>query len=434
MARATRWTFTINNPTNEALCSSLPDGVAYIVWQSERAPTTGTLHLQGYVRFTNARALGGVVSFLKRLGGDCRPHVEPARGSEDANTLYCTKEESRVRGPWCFGAPAKPGKRTDLSEAAEAVAESGDLDSVDPALLVKYGKGFSLLAARKRPTWARRNKVVVIVLIGPTAVGKTWKCFEATDNKVFRPTYGNTGLWWDGYTGEEAVLFDEFEGQVPCSKMLQLLDPYPLWLESKGSGCWARYKYVFITSNRPPEEWYRKLLAWDPSTGADGDGRTAQFSALLRRLGRGTAAYMEPKTREDRDQLWNALFRSDEELARDWQETFGVSPLPEVPRVPAPAGRDGPDQMPMQPVQGLPGPAPQGGEEPRGAIAAAAAAGGDGNMGAGNYDIWGAGPFGPHGTWMDSPIVWGNAAEQEEEGLIDPNQDLFPGSSSSSSF
>lgn len=278
-AKSRRWCFTINNPESDDLFVALPAGVRYVIWQRERG-AEGTEHLQGYVVFSNARALVGV----KKLLGE-RAHCEISRGSDEQCVAYCSKEDTRVRGPFSFGERMSgQGKRTDIDEAAEEVLKTGSIQNVKPALIVKYAKGLTALSLMVPAP--HRAKVDVICLTGTTGIGKTWNVFDRYPD-VYRPLIGNSGLWWDGYDGEDAVLFDEFEGQVQITKMLQYLDPYKLKLEVKGGSVWAKYTKVFITSNRTPEEWYPGVKANKP----------AQFNALARRVGLGTPTCFWATTR-----------------------------------------------------------------------------------------------------------------------------------------
>ncbi len=64
------------------------------------------------------------------------------------------------------------------------------------------------------------------------------------------------GRWWDGYTSQSVIIFDDFYGQIKISYMLRLLDRYPLRLPIKGGFTWARWTHVFITSNEEPENWW----------------------------------------------------------------------------------------------------------------------------------------------------------------------------------
>ncbi len=87
--------FTLNNPTDVELAKfSTPiAGLRYFVFLRERAPTTGTVHVQGYAYSNAAKSL----SAWKTIFGT-RAHVEGARGSPQQNRDYCTKETSREEG------------------------------------------------------------------------------------------------------------------------------------------------------------------------------------------------------------------------------------------------------------------------------------------------------------------------------------------------
>lgn len=269
--RSTRWCFTINNAVANNIVDGLRDGIAYIIWQREKG-AEGTEHLQGYVRWkTNV----GLPKCRKVISD--RGHFEIARGDEDANVNYCTKADTRVSGPWSFGERAAPGRRTDLAAAAAAVFESGTIDSVDPSLLVRYWNGFNRVASLKAPPM--RKDLSVICLWGKSGVGKTYSVFES-DPTVYRMVMGNAGSWWDGYTGQKTVLFDEFTGGIPLGKMLQFLDPYPLTLEIKGGTQKALFTRVFITCNDNPTTWYGGVL----------NARPTDHAALMRRIGCGPEA------------------------------------------------------------------------------------------------------------------------------------------------
>lgn len=84
------WCFTINNPTeaDEAALRALgADKVARLVVGRETAPTTGTPHLQGYVRFIKSVRRG---QCCLALGG--RARVVPRNGTEEQASAYCMKD------------------------------------------------------------------------------------------------------------------------------------------------------------------------------------------------------------------------------------------------------------------------------------------------------------------------------------------------------
>lgn len=271
------WCFTVNNPVHKSLWpNGLPAGIKYLVYQVERGEN-GTEHLQGYISFASIKRRGGVakVTFLDAEEKVVMPfataHLLRAKGNAAQNKAYCTKADTRIEGPWELG-ESKQGERTDLQEAADKLVATGDVSQVDNAIFLKYPSGCLKLAARAQPP--RRDNLTIITLIGGTGIGKSYSVHDLYPD-VYVVNMGNSGLWWDGYTGQKAVLFEEFKGQVQLQKMLQILDPYPLRLEVKGGTVNAKFTIVFITSNYAPYEWYRN----------DDGRRGAELDALKRRLG-----------------------------------------------------------------------------------------------------------------------------------------------------
>lgn len=65
--------------------------------------------------------------------------------------------------------------------------------------------------------------------------------------------------WWNGYDGEEEVIFDEFRGDsCKFSELLRILDRYPYTVEVKGGFRQLLAKKIVITSCYAPETVYKK--------------------------------------------------------------------------------------------------------------------------------------------------------------------------------
>ncbi len=84
------WTFTLNNYRQEdftALDEIYASGkLKYLIYGRETCPTTGTLHLQGFLQLSKKTRFAGV----KRLLGD-KYHIEQARVPWAA-AEYCKKD------------------------------------------------------------------------------------------------------------------------------------------------------------------------------------------------------------------------------------------------------------------------------------------------------------------------------------------------------
>jgi len=102
------WCFTLNNPESQLDFDSpgIP-WLSYAVWQAEMGDR-GTYHFQGYMHFSRPVRLSGILKANNEmLKGS---HLEIARGSHEDNEKYCTKEASRLEGPWRWGEKPKQGK------------------------------------------------------------------------------------------------------------------------------------------------------------------------------------------------------------------------------------------------------------------------------------------------------------------------------------
>lgn len=174
-----------------------------------------------------------------------------------------------------MGTISSQGKRSDIQAAVGEVQRAGIRGVAEalPEAYVKYRSGLSSYGAFLE-RFSAREPPEVRLLLGPSGVGKTRACWERTPKLVSIP---GSLEWFDNYMGDEAILFDEFDGalsKVTLKWLLQLLDRYPLRLPIKGGFVAAKYTTVYITSNLHPRDWY------------DWSSREGQYAALQRRIGR----------------------------------------------------------------------------------------------------------------------------------------------------
>lgn len=112
--RCRRWVFTINNWTEEHAAALRTLDYVYLVFGRESAPTTGTLHLQGFVCFANPRRRSSLVT---HVGGG---HWQPACGSSAQASAYCKKDGDFDE----YGVlPVNQGKRNDLQAIVDWLDE-----------------------------------------------------------------------------------------------------------------------------------------------------------------------------------------------------------------------------------------------------------------------------------------------------------------------
>jgi len=117
---AKNWCFTLKAEGNEAkeVIDSLAELTNFYVLQKERA-ASGYEHYQGYLQLPRKSR----ISYLRRLLWCEGVNYEIARGSPDDNIKYCTKDDTRIDGPWTGGEPMRKGKRSDLDDVKEMVKE-----------------------------------------------------------------------------------------------------------------------------------------------------------------------------------------------------------------------------------------------------------------------------------------------------------------------
>lgn len=211
-------------------------------------------HFQFYLQFNKQTYL----TALKKVND--KAHWEMARGKPDQNKAYCTKEDTRVRGPWEVGRAVGMGHRSDLENATRIIQEGGspkDVADVLPSVIVRYGRGIRELYRLTNDRGDRKfgdEGPEVWIFWGEPGTGKSRRAFETWPD-AYRKL--SADKWWDGYEGQETVIFDDFKGSSMRLHDLQLvLDWYPMRVEVKGGSVnLSATRYVF-TTNTNPYQWY----------------------------------------------------------------------------------------------------------------------------------------------------------------------------------
>jgi len=222
--------------------------------QLECCPTSEKLHLQGSCYTKSLKT----IQQLKKIFGFSHIHVEPLwhQTCIEHYEKYCSKAETHVRGPWEAGDRPQQGKRSDLDSVVKLVKDRQPITKIADqcsSSFIQYSRGICNLKHMLNVSPSNRD-IDVTVLYGSPGSGKTKKAFSSCDNPYFVVMPAD---WWDGYDGQDTIIFDDFYGQVKISDMLRYLDRYPLQLPVKGGFTWAMWTKVYITSNTPPASWYQ---------------------------------------------------------------------------------------------------------------------------------------------------------------------------------
>ena len=262
MSELRNFVFTLNNPVaGEIDIIENWDQVTYLVYGKEKGEE-GTEHFQGYAELKVSKKFSTVKNKMPRA------HIEKRYGTADQAAAYCKKDGDFKE----IGEISQQGKRTDLDTVIDLVKTKKrmrDVMDACPREYIKFHRGIEKL--QKGLIEPRNGVPEVKVWWGPTGSGKTMRAKEwlGSDHWTWAPA---NGKWFDGYEGQEAVLFDEFRGQLPFGQLLNLLDRYDCSVEFKGGMCQFRGLRIAITSPKPPCKWYKDL---------DEDDRQDQ---LLRRI------------------------------------------------------------------------------------------------------------------------------------------------------
>lgn len=288
-SRSRKWQVTLNNPeakgfTHEKIKEQLAAFKNMVYWcMSDEIGENGTyhthlyLHCSGAVRFSTLK---------KRFEG---AHFEMANGTAQQNRDYCFKE-----GKWLDSKKSDTNLRETHEEYGNVPVERQGArnDLADLYDMIKSGMtNFEILEENtdylfdiEKIEKARQTvkeamykdtfrELEVTYIFGETGTGKTRGVMEKYGySNVFRVTdYTHP---FDGYKGQDVIIFEEFRSSLQIGEMLNYLDGYPLELPARYGNKAACFTKVFMITNISLHEQYRKVQHEQPET----------WKALIRRI------------------------------------------------------------------------------------------------------------------------------------------------------
>lgn len=228
----------------------------YMVYGFEICPDTKRPHLQGFVQFTQPVRMAHCQKFLKCSWFLCK-------GTPLENMTYCKKGGDFLE----FGQPTSQGERSDLL----AVKESIDTGFTLPQLwdahfgqMTRYHRSFTVYLQIRTNNVQRHWQTRCLLLVGLAGMQKTTIAdvlapFLGTG--IYRvPLAKSSGLYFDGYTGQEVVILDEMDGnRMAPTRFNDLIGHTPATVLICGAADvnWAP-RYVIICSNYLPRYWWKK--------------------------------------------------------------------------------------------------------------------------------------------------------------------------------
>lgn len=277
-----KFLLTINNPadhgySHERIKSILSESTGLRYWcMCDEVGEQGTPHTHVYVVFSNSVMFD---TMHKRFYG---VHIDKANGSNKENRDYVRKE-----GKWLDDAKHETNKPETFEEWGELPLDRSKSETQAEQIMqmVRDGKSNAeileecptaysriphidqarqtLLEERYKDTWRELN---VTYLWGDTGAGKTRSVMECYGySNVFRVTNYDSHPF-DGYKGQNVVVFEEFRSGIKIQDMLNYLDGYPVMLPCRYADRVACYTKVFLISNIPLDDQYPNVQQDAPKT------------------------------------------------------------------------------------------------------------------------------------------------------------------------
>lgn len=236
----------------EGYLRQLASTCGWVLGQKECCPDTKRLHIQGMAWHKDACRW---TSLIKH--GD---HVEKCADPTKSIT-YCSKEESRVDGPWEFGdrptwnvkgsklAIQAEKNKTLIEKSITELVNEGHVPFTSVPSLIKAKQFWNMINPGEE-----KEKKQNIWIYGDPGCGKTRFVKETFKDSLYEKPMNK---WWDGYNLEDNVLIDDFDKQGTClGHYLKIWgDRYFGWKgETKGGTIKPNFKRMLITSNYHPDE------------------------------------------------------------------------------------------------------------------------------------------------------------------------------------
>lgn len=248
MQRGRGYIYTWNSPPDE--WRTHLDGLEckYIIAGQEHAPTTGRLHLQGYILFNTVKSTGQI----RRLLPGC--HIELARGTSQQCIAYCSKEDPNPyeRGTRPLSNREKGDVEKERWEKIWTQAKRGDIEDIEPSARVRFYSTILKIQRDFMPAVVRLPGPCGLWIRGAAGCGKTRTVLDTFPDAYPKPR----SKWWDGYQGEPVVYCDDLSVfHVALGDELKLwADAYPFIGEIKGGSKKIRPTKFIVTSQYSIEE------------------------------------------------------------------------------------------------------------------------------------------------------------------------------------
>jgi hypothetical protein len=283
--RLRTWVWTLNNPTVEEIeyiRTNTANIADFVCFQGEYGEKTHTPHLQGYIELPEGKTMSVV---KKKYLGTKRAHLIERRAKINTDAIhYCKKpcDEPDCKKSYClklkekvssgeislkdvrwlnyeeYGTPKKPtnGKHyEDLWALLKEGMTPEEILDENASYIPVYNiitKLHSKLDARKWET--KKIKRQVCWIYGNPGTGKTTWVLNH-EKSLFQVKEKDKNRW-DLYSGQEAILFDEFQGKLEIQDMNALLHEHPAPLKARYNNKYLKASRIYIVTNQHPYNFY----------------------------------------------------------------------------------------------------------------------------------------------------------------------------------
>lgn len=256
--------------------------VRYICGQIEVAPTTGTVHFQGYVQLKRSQRISwwkknihptaNIVfqSVQDTTNENCRHYgIKPVDGcvckvcvDERESPSRDPDYERRELGTFAPG----QGFRTDVIGTIDAIRSGATelelLETGHEKTIMQYPKMYAKVKELTHEFF-RDTPRELNLLCGWPRTGK-----GVTIKNILKPlgrtSYGkkmsSKGEWFNGYNGERNLIIQEFEGGIDRARFRDIFDTWEdALVEVKGMSIPMSADTVWITSNKHPMHWWKNM-------------------------------------------------------------------------------------------------------------------------------------------------------------------------------
>ncbi|MCI8661546.1 MAG: replication protein [Lachnospiraceae bacterium] len=276
-----KWQITINNPaekgyTHDFIKTTLSDMKSLIYWcMSDEIGENGTYHTH---IFLQSRGGTRFSTLKKRFEG---AHFEMAKGTSQQNMEYVSKtgkwknnKKSETSVPDTFEEfgempVERQGRRNDLDDLYSMIKDGYSdyqILEVMPESLTQLDRIDRVRQVLRYEEFKDRyREISVHYIYGTSGVGKTRSVME---NYGYSNVYRVTDYIhpFDGYKGQDIVVFEEFRSGFSFTDMLNYLDGYPLELPCRYANKYACYTKVYIVTNIPISQQYTGVQTDSPDS------------------------------------------------------------------------------------------------------------------------------------------------------------------------